>query len=141
MAISSFGTILKMGDGAGTEVFATVAEVSDISGPSSNMATAEVTSQSSANGYSEHIGTILHGGEVTFDIFYNPVGTTHAGSVGLIAKMNARTVTNFQLIFSDSGTTTWAFAALVKGFEPSSPVDGALTASISLLISGKPAIS
>ncbi|KKL69977.1 hypothetical protein LCGC14_2109540, partial [marine sediment metagenome] len=48
---------------------------------------------------------------------------------------------NFQLIFPDSGTTTWSFAALVTGFEPSAPVDGPLTASVSMLISGKPAIA
>ncbi len=140
-AISSFGTLLKLGDGAGTEVFTTIAEVMDISGPSSTMNTAEVTSQSSANGYSEHIGTILNGGEVTFDINYGPVDGTHDESTGLISVMNARTLNNFQLIFPDSGTTTWSFAALVTGFEPSAPVDGALTASVSMLISGKPAIA
>ncbi|KKK53886.1 hypothetical protein LCGC14_3090310, partial [marine sediment metagenome] len=32
-AISSFGTLLKVGDGAGTEVFTTIAEVMDIDGP------------------------------------------------------------------------------------------------------------
>ena len=140
-AISSFGTLLKIGDGAGTEVFTTIAEVMDISGPSSTMNTAEVTSQTSANGYSEHIGTILNGGEVSFDINYGPTDGTHDESTGLISVMNARTLNNFQLIFPDSGTTTWSFAALVTGFEPSAPVDGPLTASVSMLISGKPAIA
>ena len=140
-AISSFGTLLKIGDGAGTEVFTTIAEVMDISGPSTTLNTAEVTSQTSANGYSEHIGTILNGGEVSFDINYGPTDGTHDESTGLISVMNARTLNNFQLIFPDSGTTTWAFAGLVTGFEPSAPVDGALTASVSMLISGKPTIS
>ena len=140
-AISSFGTLLKIGDGAGTEAFTTIAEVMDISGPSSTLNTAEVTSQTSANGYSEHIGTILNGGEVSFDINYGPTDGTHDESTGLISVMNARTLNNFQLIFPDSGTTTWSFAALVTGFEPSAPVDGALTASVSMLISGKPAIA
>ena len=35
---------------------------------------------------------------------------------------------------------SWLFSAHVTGFEPSAPVDGALTASVSLKITGKPII-
>ena len=139
-ATAGFGTLLKIGDGAGTESFTTVAEVLDVDGPSKTMSTAEVTNQSSANGYSEHIGTILHGGEVTFDVNWQPAAATH-GATGLNNDMDNKTLRNFQLVHTDAGTTTWSFAALITALSPTSPVDGASVASITLLISGKPVLA
>lgn len=140
-AVSSFGSLLKIGDGAGTEVFTTIAEVMDITGPSISLDTEEVTSQTSANGYDEHIGTILRGGDVTFDINYGPTDGTHDETTGLISVMNAKSLNNFQLVMTDAGTTTWSFAALVTGFEPAMPVAGALRASVTLKISSKPTLA
>jgi len=140
-AISSFGTLLKIGDGAPTEVFTTIAEVMDISGPSQTMATAETTSQTSANKARTFIGTVLDGGEVTFDINYEPAGATHDQTTGLIKDQTDLTVRNFELVFPDPATTTWSFAALVTNFEPTAPVDGALTASVTLKVSGLPSIA
>ena len=140
MADSSFGTLLKIGDGAGTEVFATIFEVKDINGPTKTMGVADVTNQSSPNAYKEKIGTILDGGSVTFDVNWAPANATHAGS-GLNNDMDNRTLRNFQLVHTDSGTTTWSFAALVTSLGPNSPVDGANIASITLDISGKPSLA
>ena len=140
-ALSSFGTLLKVGDGAGTEVFTTIAEVRDINGPTTTLDTEEVTSQTSANGYDEHIGTILRGGDVSFDINYIPTDGTHDESTGLISIMNGKALNNFQIVMTDSGTTTWSFAALVTAVGPTMPVAGALRASITLKISGKPTLA
>lgn len=140
-AIASFGTLLKIGDGATAEAFTTIAEVMDISGPSQTLATAETTSQTSANKARTFIGTVLDGGEVTFDINYEPAGATHDQTTGLIKDQTDMTVRNFELVFPDAGTTTWSFAALVTNFEPTAPVDGALTASVTLKISGLPSIA
>ena len=140
-ALSSFGHLLKIGDGAGTEVCTTIAEVLDVNGPDLSLDTEEVTSQTSANGYDEHIGTILRGGEVTLDINYIPTDGTHDESTGLISVMQTKTKNNFQLVMTDSGTTTWDFAALVTKFSPTAPVVGALRASVTMKISGKPVLS
>ena len=140
-AIASFNALIKIGDGATpTEAFTTIAEVMDISGPSLTLNTAEVTSHDSG-GWKETIGTILEGGEVSFDINFVPTNATHSEGSGLIADMLARTVRNFQIVFPDSGSTTWEFAALVTGFEPGAPVDGALTASVTLEITGEPTLA
>ena len=92
MAISSFGTLLKIGDGADPEVFTTIAEVLDISGPGLSLDTEETTNHSSPGGWEEYVGTILRSGEVTFGINYDPVGATHDASTGLIKDLTDRTL-------------------------------------------------
>jgi len=141
IAISSWGTLLQIGDGATPENFTTIAEVLDLNPPALAQDTEEVTSHDSPLGWAEHIGTILRGGEVTFDINYEPTEATHDAATGLIADMVARTVRNFHLVLPDVAATTWAFSALVKGFVPAAPVKGALRASVSMLVSGQPTLA
>ena len=72
-AVSSNGTLLKMGDGGSPEAFTTIAEVLDITGPQLEAGTEEVTNQDSA-GWREYIVTLLSGGEVSFDVnWFNDV--------------------------------------------------------------------
>jgi len=141
-SISAHGTLLKIGDGGGGgEVFTTIAEVRDISGPSLSANTADVTNHDSTAGWQEMITTILRGGQVSFAINYIPTEATHDATSGVINDMENRTLRNFQLVFADSGSTTWSFAALITGFTPSSPVDGEQSAAITLQISGQPTLA
>lgn len=139
--ISAFGTLLKIGDGGGTEVFTTIAEVKDISGPSLKLDTEEVTSHSSTAGWREYIGTLLDAGEVTFTVNFIVTGATHSQTSGLLKDLKNKTLRNFQLVFPNVGNTTWAFSAYVTGFEPSMPVEGALEADVTLKISGQPTLA
>ncbi len=137
-ALSAFGTLLKIGDGASSETFTTIAEVTDIGGPELALEIAEVTSHSSTNGWKEKIGALLDGGQVSFSINYIPTNSTHNNTNGLIADMVARTLRNFTLTFPQA--TVWSFSALVVGFSPTEPIDNALTADITLEISGQPTL-
>lgn len=141
-AKSSFGTFLKIGDGASSEAFTTIAEVLDIGGPAMTLDTEDVTSHSSTSGWAEHIGTILNGGEVSFDMNWLPANTTQSYTTsGLLRDMANRTLRNFQLVVPAAATLTWTFAALVTSFKPDLKVKGAQRASVSLLISGVPTLS
>lgn len=140
-AIAAYGTLLKVGDGGTSETFTTIAEVRDISGPSLSADVKDVTSHDSEDGWDESITTILRGGEVTFNVNFVPTDTTHSYSSGLINDMVDRTKRNFQLVFPDSGSTTWNFAALVTGFETTANVADELTADVTLKISGKPTLA
>lgn len=140
-AIFAQGTLLKIGDGGSpSESFTTIAEVTDIGGPELALEIAEVTSHSSSGGWKEKIGALLDGGQVGFSINYIPTDSTHNNTAGLIKDMRTRTVRNFQLVFTDSGNTTWSFAALVVGFSPAEPIDNALTAECTLEITGAPTL-
>lgn len=139
-ALSSFGTLVKKGDGGSPESFTTIAELLDIEGPELELDTEEATSHSSPDGWAEYIGTILDGGEVSFDVNYVPTNATHNATTGLIKDMTGRTKRNFQIVFPDSGNTTWSFTALVTKVGPAAPVRGALKGSITLKVTGKPTL-
>lgn len=141
-ALFAHGTLLKKGDGVSTgETFSTVAEVTNIGGPGLALEPIEVTSHSSTDGWKEKIGGLLDGGEVSVTINYVPTEGTHDGTTGLIADQSNRAVRNFQLVFPDTSETTWTFSALVASFEPGEPVDGALTAEVTLAVTGKPTLA
>jgi predicted secreted protein len=131
-AISAFGTLLKIGDGASPEVFTTIAEVKDVSGPALNSRTTEVTSHGSPHAVVEKIITLLEIGNITFDLNWVPGGVTH---LQLITDWYAKTKRNFQVVFPDAGSFTILFPAAIS-FEPTAPVEGALTASVTLEVLG-----
>jgi predicted secreted protein len=138
-AISSFGTLLKIGDGGGGgEVFTTIAEVLDINGPGIKNSVKEVTHQTSTGGFRERIATLSDAGEVTFDINFIPTENTQDAGAGLLKDAINRTLRNFKIVFPDTAVTTWAFSAFVTDFEPHEPVDGSLGASVTLTLTGKP---
>jgi hypothetical protein len=140
-AISAFGTLLKIGDGGGTEVFTSIAEVGDISGPALKMDTQDVTSHVSPGAFRERVPGLLDAGEVTFSLSFLPTAATQSQSTGLIRDLRNRTKRNFQLVFPDAGSTTWSFAAYVTAFSPKEPVEGKLSADVTLTITGQPTLA
>jgi predicted secreted protein len=131
---AAYGTALKK---AGTAF----ANVTNISGPGLSLDTEDVTSHDSTGAWEELVATILRSGEVTIDIVYDPANATHKNaSGGLLALLAARAAAEYTLVFPDAATTTWTFNAFVTGFEPSAPVDGALTASVTFKLTGQPTL-
>ena len=141
MAISSFGTKLRIGDGATPENFVDIAEVLDITGPSLSLDTEDATSHGSTGGWEEVVGTILRSGDVTFDLNFIPTEGTHNHATGLLRDMANRTKRNFEYVFTDPVSTKWSFTALVTAFGPSAPVTGKLTASVTLKLTGQPTLA
>lgn len=140
-ATSSFGTLLKIGDGGGTEVFTTIAEVLDIDGPEIELRRAEATNHSSPGGWVERIGTLLDGGQITFMVNFLPQNATQSYSAGLLQDQVNRTKRNFQIVFTDPGTTTWTLPCLVAKFKPAAPVEGVLHSEVTLEVAGQPTLA
>ena len=138
-ALAAFGTLLKIGDGQGSESFTTIAEVTKIGGPKFKLNLDDVTSHSSTSGWMENIPTTLDPGQVDIEISFIPTTATQSQTSGLLRDFKNKTKRNFQLIFPD--TTQWAFAAYVVAFEPSAPVDKALSAKVTLDITGVPTLA
>jgi predicted secreted protein len=136
MGISAFGTLLKIGDGNNN--FTTISEVREITPPPLSADTADTTHHSSTSGYEEAVVTVLRTGEPTFTINYDPTDDTHDAANGLLQDYENKTLRNFQVVFTDTNNTTWDFSAYVTGFEPSAPHDDALTADVTLKVSGEP---
>jgi predicted secreted protein len=131
---SAFGTALKKGG-------VTVAQVKNISGPGLSLDTEDVTTHDSAGGWEEVVATILRSGTITLDIEYDPATATHKYAAGgLLYDLAARTANTYTLVFSSVPAVTWTFSAFVTGFNPSAPAAGALTASVTLKLTGQPTL-
>lgn len=136
-AIAAFGTLLQLGNGAGTaETFTTIAEVGDIDGPTDTVDTIDVTNHSSPGARKEFIASLIDGGEVSFPINWIPTDPTHDDSTGLKSVLDARAVRHWKLVYPDS--TEDAFSALLTKFARKAPVADKLSADITLKVSGEP---
>lgn len=131
---AAYGIALKKGGTA-------YANVKSISGPGISLDTADVTGHDSTNAWEEHVGTILRSGEVTLEIAYDPADATHKYAAGgFLYDIVQRAIIALTLVFPDTASTTWSFNALLTGFEPSAPVEDALTATLKLKITGAPTL-
>lgn len=140
---AGFGALLQIGDSTNqaTANYTTIAQVQDISGPGLSLNTDDVTAHDSTGGWMEFVATVKDGGEVSFDIVYDPAGGTHENaSGGLLYELDQKTAKAYKIVFPDTANTAWTFNAFVTAYEPSAPVDGKLAASITLKITGQPTL-
>jgi hypothetical protein len=92
--------------------------------------------------YREFIKDLKDGGDVTFDINYNPTDPTHNAATGLLSDFaNNTTVDTWALQFPDVAATTWTFPGILTGFQAGAPHDGKLTASVTIKVAGKPTLA
>jgi predicted secreted protein len=121
--------------------YAAVAAIKGLTGPSLKLDTADVTSHDSTGGWEQVVGTVLREGSVKLDLVYDPAENTHDATEvgGLAYLLKTKTNKGYKITWPD--TTIWYFPAFVEGFEPGAPVDGALTATVSLRISGRPILA
>lgn len=119
---SAFGTELWK-DGA------KVAQVTAISGPGLSIDLADVTTHDQTTPHEYLIPTLIRTGELTLDVAFDPNDASH---IDMLASLAAREVDGFELRFPDTAFTSWTFSGYVVGFEPSAPVDDALTGSFTV---------
>lgn len=118
---------------------AAVAYVSNVGGPGLSADTADVTTHDSASGWDEVVITVLRSGEVTLELEFDPLAATHSNATdGLSDRYENKKATYCIVTFP--GAVAWSFRAYVTGFTPSSPADGALTASVKLKIFNVPTL-
>lgn len=130
---AAFGTLLKRSS-------TTIANVTNISGPGISADTEDVTSMESTGAWEEHVVTLLRSGEISVDLAFDPAGATHKNaSGGMLYDLISRTAQTYSIVFP--GSVTWSFSAFVTGWEPSAPVDGALTVAAKMKITGAPTLA
>jgi len=138
---AGYDTLFGIGDGEVSEAFTTLAYVTNISGPGLALDVEDVTSHDQATAWEEVVATILRSGEVSIDLVFDPADDTQdfTATLAMGTLLEARgAATNFNIIFPDD--TEWVFPAFVTGWEPSAPVDGALTLAAKVKISGEPTL-
>lgn len=135
VAVNAFGTLLKRNG-------ITVAEITDISLPELSRDTVEVTHHESPNKWRERIKILKDAGEVSLTINYIPSNSTHNASTGVLSDFaNDTTNDTWTIVFPDSAGTTWSFAGAVTKFSPKAPIDGQLSADVTIQVMGQPTLA
>lgn len=136
IAKCAFGTLLKIGDGGGSEVFTTIAEVSQIKGIAPKVSTVKVTAHDTGP-WEQKIPTLIDAGQVSFDLNFNN-GATQGFTSGLYNDMVNRTRRNFQLVIPTTVNKTCSFSGYVTDWPMDLPTDGAIKVSVTIEVDGQP---
>ena len=131
----SFGTLIKRGDGGSPENFTTILNAKDIDGPGMKVDFEEVTTHSSAAAgiFKEWLPTLMDGGNVKFDVLWDPNDVTHQG---LQTDQTTQAKRNFQCVFPTSPAKTASFAAFIDDFSFKASVKSVLMRQLSLKVTG-----
>jgi hypothetical protein len=152
-AFAALGTQVWIGDGGSpTETYFKVGRVQDVSGPKDKTDIIDVTTHDSAtvnggDGYKEFIASLQDGQQITFPLVLDPNESTHnetatvvgTNAGGLKYLKNLRVRRNMRLVMPMvSPMCRVRLVGIVVGFELDFKVTGALMASVTIQVSGKP---
>lgn len=157
IAIPAIGTLLQVGNGASPEIFNSVANIGDITGPSVSGAVVDVTSHTSTVApWRSKIVTLLDAGTITLPLYFVPssgaptgAGTfmghnfTSGGLGTLFANrgLSPGTPYNWKIIYPDGLSSTDFFTAFISKYAQKAPVAGVLTADLELTVTGHPSFA
>lgn len=130
-----YGVLFKIGNGATPEVFTTVAEVTNITPPALARDSVDASHEASPESWREFIPGMKDGGEMSFDINFVPGSST---TLLLLAEIEAA-VGNKQVVWTTG--EIMSFAGFCTAFEPDTPIDDKMTASVTYKVSGKPTLA
>lgn len=129
--ISAHGTLIKMGDGATPETFATIATVGDIDGPTVKNVMEDFTTHGSG-GKVKRKPTLQDGDKLKFSIDFLSTDPTHSKTTGLLYVATNKVEKNYQIVFPDS--SGFAITAYVEEVKFKAPVKGKLSADVTMSV-------
>jgi len=117
--------------------------VLDISGPGFSRDVIDTTNHSTSSQFKENIVSRWDGGEVTFDLNWDPRDSNHQHFTNEITSSPAADDPNTYVLRFPSETDASTFASItftahVTNFQPALPVEGVVRASITLRVTGAP---
>jgi len=119
------------------DLYVALEEVRSITPPTLTLDTIDVTHMESPNRYRERISGLIDPGEASVEINYVPGATTDDRLRELLNLPSSATRTRAMRISFPNGATM-SFLAEVSSYEPTVPVDDAMTATVNFLVSGQP---
>lgn len=140
-----FGVTLNIGDGnvASSPTYTAVANVQEVNGFSSEQVMTEITHHASTGGYDEHIPSGMFRTDVIELVLGLDIAqATHANSSGGIVHAHLNeTELAYQVVFPDSGSSTWTFDAYAQKINWLSPKDGHMQMQVTLRPTGQPTLT
>lgn len=131
------GSLLQLGDGAASEAFTSIAEITKLSPPQRSRDEIEVTHTTSSDGYREFIPGWRDGGEVPFEANWLPTNTTHDETTGILESFNDNVTHNWRIVVPGA-SLYFPFTGFVVTYEPDLDIEKQGTLSGTIKITGKP---
>ncbi len=156
IAIPAIGTLWQIGNGASPEIFNTVANVGDITGPTTQAAVVDVTSHTSpAAPWRQKIPTLLDPGTLNIPVYIVPAsggstgagvqwGHNYASGIGRLLVnrgLSPGVPYNMKLIYPDGLSTTDFFQGFLTKYTRDMKVAGVITGSVEVTLTGLPSFS
>lgn len=129
-----YGSKFSISQDAGS-TFTDLGEVSNITPPSSTIATVDATHMASPNGDKEFIIGLNDPGDASFDMNFIPGSASDV----LIRAVKAARVSVVCKVTYPNGAT-WTFTGLLTSYAPAVPNEDKMTATVSFKVSGSTAV-
>lgn len=130
-AISGVGAKFQRENDSSSGEYTTIAEVTNITGPSKTRETIDVTNLDSPDGYREFIAGFRDGGEIVLTMNF-----TVDGYEQMDIDFASDDTINYQLVLPDAGEYTLGFAGLVTALPLAVPTDSQITVDVTIKITG-----
>ena len=137
LALPAINTLIQYGNGASPEAFVTIGFVNNITGPSIQGQVVDVTNMSAGIPWRQKIVTLLEGGEISFDAFWQPMETTHQT---LLTQFSNRgqglpgVPIDGRLVFPDQDATIYYFQYFVSKCSLTEEAAGVIKAAVTLTL-------
>lgn len=139
-AKSGIGVLLQVSDGASPAVWATVANVTQLSGGGTSVTVLDSTHLDSPDFYSEKLPGLKSADDWSFTVQWDPTDATLDQTTGLGKYVEDRSLETFRINAFQLGITTAiecdAYVTQLGNIEISP--DGIMTRSVTLSVVGKP---
>lgn len=137
MTVPSFAYGATIGISASTTSTAYVAigQATNISGPSLTADTIDVTYHSTDLPYRKFIRGLINGGDISFEGNLTFVDINSSSS-GIVSRLQSTNVQNFQITLPTTVTIYVTGSGIVNSFGMTAPVDGALTYTAGMQVTG-----
>ena len=140
-AIPAYGTLLKKGTltaGTSNQTYELLGEVKNISGPSTEVSTIDVTTHSSAasGNYREFIPSLIDPGTIDVELNWVHADSTHKA---LWTDLTARTKRDWRLVVpptAAAATCNMDFQAYIVSMPKEFPVDDVVGTTMQLRVTG-----
>lgn len=135
LALSSHGTLFARAPAATPSTFTTIAELGDLNLPELMRNEFEATVHN--RNIDDYVLGILRRGALSFPINFLPTDGTHDHLTGLYKALITEPppVDGYRTTFMSTGLV-WIMSGQVKGIAPKAPVDGKLSADVTIRFSG-----
>lgn len=132
-AMSGHGTLLQRAPAGTPTVFTTIGELGDITPPGLSRNEFDATTQQ--EDIDSYVLGVLRRGAFSVNVNFIPGNATHDHLTGLQQALIDNEMCGWKFIFPDS--TVWIASGQVQQFVPHAPVDGKLSADVTIRFSGQ----